>query len=149
MADTTAFRIGAEVSCADGVCGEVTRVIVDPVARAVTHLAVDRHGLGRLVPLDLVNATTGGIRLRCTLAEFEQLDSAETIEVLSADDGENPHQGPDQIILPYYSMADRASMHARSVTRSTAKAQVREPSPNLDHVASSQCRSPGRIHIDT
>ena len=122
MADTTAFRIGAEVSCADGVCGEVTRVIVDPVARAVTHLAVDRHGLGRLVPLDLVNATTGGIRLRCTLAEFEQLDSAETTEVLSADDGENPHQGPDQIILPYYSMADRASMHARSVTRSTAKA---------------------------
>ncbi len=114
MADTTAFRFGAEVSCADGVCGEVTRVIVDPVARAVTHLAVDRHGLGRLVPLGLVGAATGGIRLRCTLAEFERLDSAETTQVLSGDDGENPYQGPEQIIRPYYSMADRASMHMRS-----------------------------------
>jgi sporulation protein YlmC with PRC-barrel domain len=79
MAETP-FTIGADARCTDGVCGEVSRVVVDPVARAVTHLVVEpkhRHGAGRLVPLDLVDATTGEVRLRCTLAEFEKLDPAE------------------------------------------------------------------------
>jgi hypothetical protein len=80
MAETTPFTIGAEAVCTDGVCGAVTRVVIDPVARALTHLVVEpagRQGLGRLVPLDLVEAATGKIRLLCTIAEFEQLDSAE------------------------------------------------------------------------
>ncbi len=37
MAETP-FTIGADARCSDGVCGKVTRVIVDPVKRAVTHL---------------------------------------------------------------------------------------------------------------
>src|SRR5438045_2266254 len=85
MADTTPFTIGADASCADGVCGEVSRVVVDPVARAVTHLVVEpkgRQGLGRLVPLDLVDAAGGAVRLRCTVAEFERLDSAEETQFL-------------------------------------------------------------------
>jgi len=56
MAETVQFTIGAEASCSDGACGEVTRVIVDPVAAAVAHLVVEpehRRGLGRLVPLGL------------------------------------------------------------------------------------------------
>jgi hypothetical protein len=55
------------------VCGKVTRVVVDPVARVVTHLVVEprhRPGLGRLVQLDLVDAATPKeVRLRCTRAE--------------------------------------------------------------------------------
>lgn len=50
--ETTQFTIGAEASCTDGACGAVSRVVVDPVARAVTHLVVEpahRQGLGRLV----------------------------------------------------------------------------------------------------
>jgi sporulation protein YlmC with PRC-barrel domain len=77
------FRIGADASCTDGACGQVSRVIVNPVAREVTHLAVDpkrRYGPGRLVPIDLVDATTGRIRLRCTLAEFQTLRPAEETE---------------------------------------------------------------------
>jgi len=80
MAETTQFTIGADVSCSDGVCGEVSRVVIDPVVRAVTHLVVEpkhRQGLGRLVPLDLVDATTGEVRLDCTLAEFDKLGAAE------------------------------------------------------------------------
>ncbi len=80
MAQTTQFTIGADASCTDGVCGRVSRVVVDPVARAVTHLVVEpkhRQELGRLVPLDLVDATTGEVRLRCTRTEFEKLDFAE------------------------------------------------------------------------
>jgi sporulation protein YlmC with PRC-barrel domain len=83
MAQTMPFRIGADASCADGACGQVSRVIVNPVAREVTHLVVDpkhRHGPGRLVPADLVDATTGQIRLRCTLAKFQTLRPAEETE---------------------------------------------------------------------
>jgi len=77
------FRIGADARCTDGACGQVSRVIVNPVNRGVTHLAVDpkhRHGPGRLVPVDLVDATTGQIRLRCTLAEFQTLRPAQETE---------------------------------------------------------------------
>jgi hypothetical protein len=55
MAQTMPFRIGADASCTDGACGQVSRIIVNPVTRQVTHLAVDpkhRHGPGRLVPVD-------------------------------------------------------------------------------------------------
>src|SRR5258707_13919598 len=78
MDETTPLVIGAGARCTDGACGEVSRVVVDPVARAVTHLVVEpagRQGLGRLVPLDLVDSTGGEIRLRCTLAEVEKLDA--------------------------------------------------------------------------
>ncbi len=49
MAQTMPFRIGADASCTDGACGQVSRVIVNPVAREITHLVVDpkyRHGPG-------------------------------------------------------------------------------------------------------
>ena len=83
MAQTMTFWIGADASCADGACGQVSRIIVNPVTREVTHLAVDpkhRHGPGRLVPVDLVDATTGQIRLRCPLAEFQTLRLAQETE---------------------------------------------------------------------
>ena len=85
MAQTMPFRIGADASCTDGACGQVSRIIVNPVTREVTHLVVDpkhRYGRGRLVPVDLVDAPTGQIRLRCTLAEFQTLRSGEETEVV-------------------------------------------------------------------
>src|SRR6266566_1743698 len=39
-----------------------------------------RRGPGRLVPVDLVDATTGQIRLVCTLAEFQALRPAQETE---------------------------------------------------------------------
>lgn len=80
MAAETEFTMGTTASCSDGVCGEVSRVIVDPATQVVTHLVIEpKHGHepGRLVPLNLVDTTTGEIRLRCTRAEFGQLDPAE------------------------------------------------------------------------
>ena len=43
------------------------------------------HDRGRLVPplVDLVDATTGQVRLRCTLADFEDLDPAEETQFLA------------------------------------------------------------------
>lgn len=95
------FRIGADASCTDGACGQVSRIIVNPVTREVTHLAVDpRHqrGPGRLVPVDLVDATAGQIRLGCTLAEFQALRPAqETESVPDLDPTGHPGNAPDKV----------------------------------------------------
>jgi len=107
MADTTQFTIGTEASCSDGAVGTLSRVIVDPVAQAVTHLVVDpEHGRenGRLVPLDLVDAAAGEIRLRCTKAEFENLDPAEETQYIPATSDYGGY-GPGQIgFMPYYGL---------------------------------------------
>ena len=119
MDRTTPIMIGAGARCTDGVCGEVTRVVVDPVAHAVTHLVVEqagRQGLGRLVPLDLVDATDGEIRLRCTLAEFDSLDSAEDTQFVPGTRGYAAY-GPDQVLSwPYSSLTGTAGVEGDKVT---------------------------------
>ena len=84
------FTLGARASCPDGFCGVVSRTILDPAARTVTHLVISpRHGAGgRLVPLDLVEAAAGEIRLRCTLDEFGRLDPAEETELVDGGYGD-------------------------------------------------------------
>jgi sporulation protein YlmC with PRC-barrel domain len=85
MAEETQFTIGAEASCSDGRCGEVRRFIIDPATDAVTHLVIEpkhRGEPGRLVPVNLIDTTAGGIRLRCTIAEFDNLDPAEERELV-------------------------------------------------------------------
>jgi hypothetical protein len=75
--------IGTGAICTDGVCGQVIRVVVNPADWTVTHLVVvpsKRQELGRLVPLDLVDAVAGEIRLRCTVAEFYNLSRGEKTE---------------------------------------------------------------------
>jgi sporulation protein YlmC with PRC-barrel domain len=110
MAKTARFVIGAEVSCSDGSCGQVRRVVVDPVAEAVTHLAVGPdhpHGLGRLVPVDLIDATAGEIRLRCTLAEFARLSWAKETHFLPKS-GVYPGYAQGQVFSwPYYGVGAR------------------------------------------
>jgi hypothetical protein len=87
----TLLRIGAVAVGSDGYQGEVRAAVIDPVAAVVTHLVVEpegRSGLARLVPLNLaeaeadtddndVRAAPGKLRLRCTEAEFMNLDAAE------------------------------------------------------------------------
>jgi len=96
MARKMPFRIGAAASCSDGPCGQVSRIIVNPLAREVTHLVVDqkrRNGPARLVPVDLADATMGQLRLRCTLAEFQDLPPAQETEVVP-DLDPTGHQDP-------------------------------------------------------
>lgn len=85
MAAESEFAIGGSASCSDGVCGVVRRIIIDPNNRTVTHLVIEpKHRLqpGRLVPVDLVDTTTGEIRLHCTIAEFDHLEPAEETELV-------------------------------------------------------------------
>jgi sporulation protein YlmC with PRC-barrel domain len=108
MAEMTPITIGTDASCTDGTCGEVSRVVVDPVARAVTHLVVEpKHwqGSGRLVPLGLVDTSTGGVKLACTMAEFEQLDAAEELQFVPGTQGYETY-GPERVMTwPYYGLS--------------------------------------------
>lgn len=75
MSIHTEFTIGSGVECGNGVCGELQRVVVAPVARTLTHLVVDAKqgsGTGRLVPISLASSTAGRILLGCTSAEFDR-----------------------------------------------------------------------------
>jgi hypothetical protein len=85
MPESLMFKLGTDVRCADGDCGQVKSVIVSPGEDVVTHLVVKpvhQQELAKLVPLQLVDPTlaparAGEIRLRCTVAEYGQLDPAE------------------------------------------------------------------------
>jgi len=64
MAQATEFAIGATASCPDGVCGEVSRMTVDPATGTVTHLVIEpkrRREPGRLFPLHLADTTAGDV----------------------------------------------------------------------------------------
>jgi len=105
--DGDRFTMGAQVDATDGRCGHLTRVIVDPVADALTHLVVEpRHHeeRARLVPVDLVvSADDEVVRLKCTKEQFERLDSAEDVQVLQASATPGGY-GPDASLRPYFSV---------------------------------------------
>jgi sporulation protein YlmC with PRC-barrel domain len=108
MAETT-FTIGADASCTDGPCGKVIRVVVNPVAEVVTHLVVEpihREGLGRLVPLDLVevDAASGDVTLRCSIDEFEKLAHAEETQFLPGSGVYAGYPASQVLALPYYGL---------------------------------------------
>lgn len=124
MAGTAQFTIGTAVAGSDGDIGKLTRVVVDPIARAVTHLVVEpRHleGLSRLVPVGLVDAVTPEqVRLGIGSDAFERLDPGEETQFLplsphpAASPGSAGPPGPagdqeygpgEALSWPYYSLA--------------------------------------------
>ena len=73
------LELGSPVQCSDGPFGELGDVVIDPVARRVTHLVVEprhHHALARLVPVDLAHAESGsrpGVSLACTIEQVRRL----------------------------------------------------------------------------
>ena len=110
------FTIGAEASCTDGPCGKLNRVVIDPVARELTHLIVGpEHSpdAPRLVPIDLVDASAAGLQLRCTVAEFSALNPAEETQFIEGTT-EYSAYGPEQeVFWPRYGYR---GMHGTEVT---------------------------------
>jgi len=107
MAEATQFTIGVEASCTDGACGEVIRIVVNPINREVTHLVVEpkhRVGLGRLVPLALVETSTDAVKLSCTLAEFEALDLGEETHFLPGSGLLQGYASSQVFALPYFEL---------------------------------------------
>ncbi len=104
----TPFLIGARVSSPDGSCGQVVRVIIDPVGKTITHLVVGprhEHGndIDRLVPVDFAQAGPDGIRLSCTKADFDKLDPAEETHFVAG--SEHPGYALDEVwSMPWFSL---------------------------------------------
>jgi sporulation protein YlmC with PRC-barrel domain len=69
--------IDAVVSCADGLCGKSTHVLVNPVTRKVTHVVVKEITLPQpeyLVPIDVITAASADtIMLKCTRDELKHM----------------------------------------------------------------------------
>lgn len=107
------FAIGAEVAGTDGVCGVLTRVVIDPLAKAVTHLVVEaRHGDAgeRLVPVDLVAGTDAGIQLRCRRDEFAKLESAREEEYLPGAAEDYGYATGQSWVMPYFPLLAGSGM---------------------------------------
>jgi len=145
MADaSTPFTIGTEVSCSDGICGALTRVIVDPVARDLTHLVVGpahRHAAGRLVPVRLVDPAAAPLRLRCTMEAFAALPDAEEKHFVHEADTTWGYENGQVLAWPFYASgmgmgeggaAELSGAGSRTVTRDrvpAGEAEIRRGDP--------------------
>ncbi|MFZ0972757.1 MAG: PRC-barrel domain-containing protein [Solirubrobacteraceae bacterium] len=80
------MKIGAHVDATDGPCGNLARLIFNPTTDVLTHLIVEpghHDEQARVVPFDLVvRAGEDVIQLSCTKERYDQLDSAEDVEML-------------------------------------------------------------------
>ena len=108
MSETTEYEIGAQAYCQDGECGELARVVIDPIKRAITHLVVEPHNgreIGRLVPVDLVEtATEKELHLSCTREKFEALEEAEETKFISAPNGQWGYGQNQMLLMPFFGM---------------------------------------------
>jgi sporulation protein YlmC with PRC-barrel domain len=106
------LELDKPVLCEDREVGKLADLVVDPVAKRVTHLVVKpEHGVGtsHLVPIELVEPTeqVGGIALTCSRPELEALPPVEEFTYLRL--GEVATDDPawdvgvsDVLALPYY-----------------------------------------------
>ncbi len=116
MSDVTRFVIGSRVVCSDGVCGVLRRVVVDPVSRALTHLAVEpQHGSfpGHLVPIELVTSSDTEIRLDCTSSDFAALEEADETQLLPGPSAGYGYEQEEMYSWPYFRLGGTGAMGMR------------------------------------
>ena len=139
------FRIGAPVSCRDGSCGKLARVIIDPVARALTHLVVAprrHHSLGKLVRVALVESVGEQVRLRCSTDEFERLDDAQEVHFLPYDAEPWGYESGQALALPYFGL-DAAGLSVGGLGGGgTALGAGRTPQPVVSDIV-----PPGEVDV--
>lgn len=107
MSEAVQYEIGAAVSCRDGSCGQLVRVVLNPVARAITHIVVEpkhRQGQERLVPVELIDADAPELCLRCSISEFDKLEYAAEIHFLSESGGDLGYGKGEMSVWPYYGL---------------------------------------------
>ncbi len=101
-------KITSTVKCSDRDVGQVTRVIVDPLSREISHIVVGRDGgAERQVPAGQIQSVTEDtVHLRASSSEFERLpafsrDGYVTVhEVEIAHLEENLHVEPGEVLVP-------------------------------------------------
>jgi sporulation protein YlmC with PRC-barrel domain len=105
ISSTTEYIIGSEVAASNGTCGDLQRIIVDPVARTITHLVVEpkhRPDEGHLVPVELADSTGNKIQLRCTTSEFQGLEDAEETQLLPGAAADGSYTEAQRRAMPSY-----------------------------------------------
>jgi Rieske Fe-S protein len=101
-------RLKSKVRCTDREIGEVTKVIVDPLSREISHIVVSMNGTGeRQVAMTLVQAVhEGSVELRSSSSEivalppFKRDDYVTTHEVEIAHLEEKVHVTPGEVLVP-------------------------------------------------
>ena len=82
----------AEVKCSDGQCGQIVRVVLNPISKVVTHLVVRESRstkTERLVPVNRINKSSPiSVYLLCS-----------TTELASMDLYERKHIPPDELVI--------------------------------------------------
>jgi sporulation protein YlmC with PRC-barrel domain len=131
--------VNADVQCTDGLCGQSTYIIVDPVRKEITHVVVREKAFPHaelLVPLDLVvESTPDLIRLRCTRDELLMQDPFTELEFVERDPsylGDEfdmdegllmwPHVAPEDMTIPVeYERVPPGELAVRRGTRVNAR----------------------------
>jgi sporulation protein YlmC with PRC-barrel domain len=106
------LELDRPVLCEDEEVGNLADLVVDPVAKRVTHLVVKaKHeaGSSHLVPIGLVEPSeqVGGVVLTCSRAELDALPAVEEFQYLRLGDVETHDPNwdvgvSDVLALPYY-----------------------------------------------
>jgi uncharacterized membrane protein len=110
--------LSANVECVDGVCGESTAVVVNPITRDVTHFVVldktSSDPVERLVPIDQIQDTTQTlIRLNCTQAELAKMDPfTETHYILDEQRADYSHWSGGEVWQEPYATTEGAAYTA-------------------------------------
>ncbi len=136
--------INVRVYCADGDCGRSTRLIVNPVTRAVTHLVVrerDEPHTERLVALKWIDRTTlDMILLSCTRERLSKMSPFVVTRFLREALPDYEHPAESHVAWPYRVSYDvktvqvqerRVPPHELEVTPGT---RVRATDGEIGHV---------------
>jgi sporulation protein YlmC with PRC-barrel domain len=105
--------INADVLCHDELVGHVSGVIIDPVAKEVTHFVLkDREipHIERLVPLKLIEDTSSSqIRLSCDWQDLRELDDFTELKYVQSESGYFDYRADAHRLWPYV-MPDEVDM---------------------------------------
>lgn len=101
-------QLKSKVRCADQEVGEVTRVIMDPLSREVSHIVVSLNGSGeRQVAMDSVQSVTANlVQLRPSSSEVAALPPFKRDDFVTTHECEIPHLEdhlhvtPGEVLVP-------------------------------------------------
>ncbi|MDO8355309.1 MAG: ubiquinol-cytochrome c reductase iron-sulfur subunit [Nitrospirota bacterium] len=102
-------KLKSKVRCADQEVGDVTKIIMDPLTREISHLVVSLNGAGeRQVAMGLVQTVTDEVvQLRSSASEVSALPPFKRDEYVTLHEVEIPHiedhlhVSPGEVLVPF------------------------------------------------
>src|SRR5205807_1150142 len=101
-------KIKSIVRCTDGVAGEVSHVIADPLTLEVSHIVVKSNGVERQVPVSTIrSADQDTVELTCKSEQLADFPAFIRLNFLSSKEVEIPHledsihAEPGEVFVPF------------------------------------------------